>query len=809
MVRMRLAETKEPVSTTEILEILKGDFFKKQGIENFLEEDFFSWVARWYARGVAQNISQKILNQLSCYNLRELSEDVLKSLYQELVDPETRHDLGEYYTPDWLAQRMVEKALHDDPKYSVLDPACGSGTFLYLTIKHKRNQLGDSTKTLEYILESTVGMDIHPLAVTIAKTTYLLGLGDVFKKRKKTVQIPIYLADSINLPEQEHGDLKVPTAGFHMRMANKLIHVPIELIGDPQFYDQAIEICKDFALSFAGKTGGGKKTFGKYIRRRIPDVLSNSNLLRDLTRIANAMRELIEEEKDTIWAFILKNVYKPLFLKGRFDVILGNPPWLSYRYVEKGEYQNLLKNMITQKYKLLTGKVELLTHMELATLFFLRTADIYLKHNGTIGFVLPRSIFTSDQHDIFRRSLFPIPLGLTEAWDLEKVKPLFNVPACVIFGQKDASSKTPLPCEGLSAELSRKNANLEQAKESLQVTSQNLFVVEKGSRSFFATSPDEMVLIGVSDYKESFKQGATIVPRSFWFVEVKPHPSFGFDTSCPFVQTSEHAVKMAKETYKDVRMEGNIEKEFLYATLLSTDVVPFGFLDFRLVVLPIKSLNEQYQIVDVKNARRMGFLNLGDWLEKCSEKWNILRGEKAKSMSIFKRLDHVRGITNQSRLAKYKVLYPSGATYLCGCIVENKLINFEIEGQTLQIQGFVAESKTYYYETNNESEAYYLCSLLNSNILDELIKPMQSRGLWGPHDIHKKVWEFPIPKYDPKNEDHQSLSHLGEFCTEKVKKLIPQMAKYKSIGRIRKMIKGELKEELKEIDEIMKTILAV
>lgn len=118
--------------------------------------------------------------------------------------------------------------------------------------------------------------------------------------------------------------------------------------------------------------------------------------------------------------FHLENVHKPLFLKGKFDVILGNPPWLSYRYVEKGEYQTLLKNMITQKYKLLSGKVELLTHMELATLFFLRTAEVYLKPNGIIGFVLPKSIYTADQHDTFRRSLFPIPLGLTKAWDLEK-----------------------------------------------------------------------------------------------------------------------------------------------------------------------------------------------------------------------------------------------------------------------------------------------------------------------------------------------------------------------------------------------------
>jgi len=60
--------------------------------------------------------SPLLLGLLRNYNLRELSEDVLKSLYQELVDPKTRHDLGEYYTPDWLAARMVSRLLEEQPR---------------------------------------------------------------------------------------------------------------------------------------------------------------------------------------------------------------------------------------------------------------------------------------------------------------------------------------------------------------------------------------------------------------------------------------------------------------------------------------------------------------------------------------------------------------------------------------------------------------------------------------------------------------------------------------------------------------------
>jgi hypothetical protein len=310
---------------------------------------------------------------------------------------------------------MVEKALDENPRCSVLDPACGSGTFLYLTIKHKRDILGNSKETLEHILENVVGIDIHPLAVIISKTNYLLALGDLFKKRRKPISLPIYLADSIRLPQMEgQMEMGAPLPGFKLEMDGKRIVIPEILIHDPQLYDEAIEASKEFARSFAGREGGDKSTFLNFLGKASPKIAADKTLSLALYNLAEAMKELIEERRDTIWAFILKNLYKPLFLKGNFDVVLGNPPWLSYNAVEKGEYQKFLKRQIVEEYRLLTGKAELITHMELATLFFLRTADLYLKKEGTIGFILPRSVFTSDQHYNFRRSYFSLNLGFEE-----------------------------------------------------------------------------------------------------------------------------------------------------------------------------------------------------------------------------------------------------------------------------------------------------------------------------------------------------------------------------------------------------------
>jgi len=92
-------------------------------------------------------------------------------------------------------------------------------------------------------------------------------------------------------------------------------------------------------------------------------------------------------------------------------------------------------------------------------------------------------------------------------------------------------------------------------------------------------------------------------------------------------------------------------------------------------------------------------------------------------------------------------------------------------------------------------------------MVDELIKPMQSRGLWGPRSIHKKVLEIPIPQYNSSDENHRVLFELGEQCTRKVEQLLPQLAKSRSIGHTRRLIKAELKGELERIDEIVKQIL--
>lgn len=809
MAWMRITEEASLPENADIIEMLEGNLFKKQGIENFIEEDFFSWLAREEAVKVSVSVVRQLFSLLQNYRLRELSEDVLKSLYQQLVDPETRHDLGEYYTPDWLAHRIVRRLLDENERGYMLDPACGSGTFLYLAVREKRERLGNSLGTLHHVLDAVCGADIHPLAVIVAKTNYILALGDLLKKRREGISIPIYLADTIRLPQRF-----MSGTHYEVRIESRMVLLDAALIDNPELYDRAIELAKDYAQQNKSKRISQASFRNFLTAQHLAATDDNEAFVEALYGLMETLKHFIDIDRDSIWAFVLKNIYKPLFFRNKFDFIIGNPPWIAFRFMEP-EYQRFLKRQITTDYELLKGRGELITQMEVATLFLVRTADLYLKNGGIITFVLPRSIFSADQHDALRKRTFKLSADSTqnlfwrEIWDCDKVKPLFSVPTCVLVAEKRKMATTAETITGkvLSGKLKRKNASLDDASNALMVEDVEYSLHIRGKRSYLAMGKGADAQ-AESYYKKKFFQGATIVPRSFWFVQVKPSP-LGFNPNSPPLETDVRAIKDAKKPYHEVKFSGNVESEFLYASLLSADLLPFGHFGYRLLVLPLESKEDHYKLIDAKEARGRGFLNLAEWLEEAERVWAKLRGAKAEQMSIYERLNRVRGLTMQNPQAKYRVIYNHSGTFMTAAVIPNEPVNFEIDGQSVSTCGYIVDVKTYFSELDDEREAFFLTAVLNAPVIDELIKPMQSRGLFGPRDIHKKPLELPIPQFDARNPMHQQLAKLGEQCSTTVEawRAGGGAGASKNIGRLRSAVRVMLNDELQEIDALVKTIL--
>ena len=153
-------------------DLLEGRPFNDAGISGAVESDFFDWILT--AAG-GSTLVNRIAQQVSRFRLRDIKADVLKTLYESLIDPRQRHDLGEYYTPDWLASRMCERAITDPLNQRVLDPACGSGTFPFHAVRRflaAADAAGMSNRdALARCCEQVLGIDVHPVAVIVARVT--------------------------------------------------------------------------------------------------------------------------------------------------------------------------------------------------------------------------------------------------------------------------------------------------------------------------------------------------------------------------------------------------------------------------------------------------------------------------------------------------------------------------------------------------------------------------------------------------------------------------------------------------------------
>jgi hypothetical protein len=59
------------------------------------------------------------------------------------------------------------------------------------------------------------------------------------------------------------------------------------------------------------------------------------------------------------------------------------------------------------------------------------------------------------------------------------------------------------------------------------------------------------------------------------------------------------------------------------------------------------------------------------------------------------------------------------------------------------------------------AEAHYLTVILNSDVLTQLVRPLQGRDEHNPRNFDKFVFQLPIPLYQPACKEHQQLVHLA------------------------------------------------
>lgn len=157
----------------------------------------------------------KVLKRLNRFNFEYVNRDILGHVYEDYLPKQERKELGEYYTPLEVVKFMLDSVDYqpnrDIGRKKVLDPACGSGTFLTEVterlIQHflrKFNKTSvheldaDEARTIiERVEKNVYGIDINPFAAHITQINLLFRTIDLYDKI--TEKDPYYTMDGFEI----------------------------------------------------------------------------------------------------------------------------------------------------------------------------------------------------------------------------------------------------------------------------------------------------------------------------------------------------------------------------------------------------------------------------------------------------------------------------------------------------------------------------------------------------------------------------------------------------------------------------------
>lgn len=502
-----------------------GRAFRNRGIENFLEGDILGWYIDDWSPSLSEGL-RDLVRRLQDYEpatatLRpDLTQDLLKGLYHRLLPRDVRHDLGEYYTPDWLAEYTLDRGgYRGDPGTRLLDPACGSGTFLVGAIRRLKAQAlarnMTPADTAKAVIAGVAGFDLNPLAVIAARTNFLLAAGDLIRE-VTPFPIPVFICDSITTPSILDGSLSMDGILLRTTVADFLVP---EMFATQEALARFVGLI-EFALDNDYSTADFEKRLGAEWKDIPPDQAASA------MELYEKLASLKAADKDGIWPRLLANAFAPLFALNSFDYVIGNPPWISWESVSS-DYRDLTKPLWAEyglftlsgaKARLGGGKKDMSMLMTYVAL------ERYLKPKGRLAFLITQTVLqTAEAGDGFRRfRTHRRPVRVLSADDLANFNPFddaANWTAIVSF-ERDTETTFPVDYTLWNRVPQRRLTRSSTPAEAMEAT----------TRTVLRAQPVRPA-----------------APRSQWLIGAKP----ALDASAYLVGESDYTAKAGVTTWLD------------------------------------------------------------------------------------------------------------------------------------------------------------------------------------------------------------------------------------------------------------------
>ena len=440
------------LAETDPADLLHGrDFHNQTGLQGVVESDFFAWPTE--VEGGLPLI-ETLARRVAKFDWQEAPNDIAAILYETVIPPDERRQLGEYYTPDWLARTIVRELVTDP-----LDQYCpGPGLWLgnlrrrgghplyrncqqyfsrpqrrvgvaaLLRCRHRRSPGGGASGP-GLMGACSPACDTGSVQGRVRSQYHrsrLLG-----RRPSSSDFVPVTCSPSTNVTVQVEDE------------DNTELVFPVSLVERAETFDalmsdvaEAIEKGDDPTLALDDHQ------------------ITDSGELQTLRKTIAAMQRLHAEGRNHIWAYYTRNLVRPVALsRSKVDVIVGNPPWLIYRNTAS-TLRTELERQSKDLYGIWVGGRHA-NHQDISSLFFARSVDLYLKDGGVIGMVMPHSGLQTGQHSKWRTGawrakpsgrgrnrtpgrILAVNFDHKTAWDLEGLEPntFFPVPASVVFARR-------------------------------------------------------------------------------------------------------------------------------------------------------------------------------------------------------------------------------------------------------------------------------------------------------------------------------------------------------------------------------------
>ncbi|MBN1214677.1 MAG: N-6 DNA methylase [Candidatus Lokiarchaeota archaeon] len=751
------------------------NYFELLGISLF-HHDFFLWVIN------VPNLCDDYFEKIKLLSLK--ATDIFRTIYQEMIIAGVRHKLGEYYTPELLCKKMVDKFYKIGDR--VLDSSCGSGTFIieiYKNIDQYYNILKNSNLPEQWFnaINNIFGFDINPIAVLTTKANCIL----YFKDKKdfiEKIDINIYLCNSIDpLEFSESSDLEL----------GKYYSFCVDLISD----ELQLKIPSDFLEP-------SKIESFQLLIKAIYNVWEDFNKFKDTWDAAISSNEILKEiyseqdsennksihqffkilfdlkikDKDHIWLYILNNLVgiRILLLRKKMDLIITNPPWLTYKDADPKLKKTMKK--ISDQFDIKPA-AQNITNIEEAVVFLYKIPDLYLKKDGKgkIAFVMPKSLIMSSQNEKARRFE---PFENIELFEFDDM--VFNIDCCCIFALYNRQEspinkvfdKYPIISHFINhndmqdIEMYHREPYIYfQEKSGQKYTIKKLIKSEK---------KNDLLPCHLSDYYRRFLQGADLIPKSLLYCEVSNIVQNGnIAVINPWISPQAKA-PWNKSHYKNQR----IETDCLFQATLSREMYPF-YIEPRYIFLPLNK-NYAYSISSLGPFSRKHWELIKDIYFKVLNKDLFDIGINYRNKLC------TNSIVKKKQRMPYKIIFPN-AKSLCSAVIEDPNGRIFID------------STLYYYGTTNKIEAHYLCGMLNIPELSKSVKIISDT-----RHHHKRPLYFNIPKFN-NTKEQLLIASLSESCHKKVRNYIEKGDKIKE-SELNSLIQVDLKEIIVHGLNILKSV---